>query len=79
MFFHKGQVSHTVFIMRRVPEGVFRPSYSSKQSNIYAADLSAVSFILFKSPGVLQPKGQIISEADLSFTRKVTKIKYTVH
>ena len=79
MFFHKGQVSHTVFIMRCVPEGVFRPSYSSKQSNIYEADLSVVSFILFKSPGVLQPKGQIISGADLSFARKVTMIKNKVY
>ena len=79
MFFHKGQVSHAVFIMRRVPEGVFRPSYSSKQSNIHEADLPASSFILFKSPGVLQPKGHIVSGADLSFTRKVTMMKYTVY
>ena len=79
MFFHEGQVSHTVFIMCRVPQGVFYPSYSSKQSNIHEADLSASSFIWIKSPGVLQPKGQIISGADLSFTRKVTKIRYTVN
>ena len=79
MFFHKGQVSHAVFIMCHVPEGVFRPSYSSKQSNIHKVDLPASSFILFKSPGVLQPKGQIISGADLSFARKVTMIKNTVY
>ena len=77
MFFHKGQVSHTVFIMCRVPEGVLHPSYSSKQSNIYEADLSAVSFIFIQIAWSTTAKGQIISEADLSFTRKVTKIKYT--
>ena len=79
MFFHKGQVPHTVFIMHRVPEGAFRPSYCSKQSNIHEADLPASSFILFKSPEVLQPKGQIVSGADFSFTRKVTMIKYAVY
>ena len=79
MLFHKGQVSHTAFIMRRVLEGISHPSYSSKQSNIHEADLPASSFILFKSPEVLQPKGQIVSRADLSFTRKVTMIKYTVY
>ena len=65
--------------MRRVLEGISRPNYSSKQSNTHEADLPASSFILFKSPGVLQPKGQIVSGADLSFTRKVTMIKYTVY
>ena len=79
MFFHKGQVSYAVFIMRRVLEGISRPSYSSKQSNIHEANPSASSFILFKSPGVLQPEGQIVSGADISFTRKVTMIKYTVY
>ena len=79
MSFHKGQVFHTVFIMCRVPEGVLHPSYSSEQSNIHEADLPASYFILFKSPEVLQPKGQIVSGADLSFTREVTMIKYTLY
>ena len=79
MIFCKGQVSHTVFIMCRAPEGFSHPSYNSKQSSIHKADLPACSFILFKSPEVLRPKGQIISGADLSFTRKVTMIRYTVY
>ena len=41
-------------------------------------DFSVVYFILFKSPGVPQPKHvKIISEEDHSFIKGVTEIKYT--